>query len=97
MTRRGSRFSRVLRTVAWALLLAFAFGFLIGTWLRSELEKPVRYIGARFPVPVEEPAILRFAIGPGNVGQSESRILMPRQNEEQVRESIQIAQRRVFD
>ena len=39
MTRRGSRFSRVLRTIAWALLLAFAFGFLIGTWLRSELEK----------------------------------------------------------
>lgn len=95
MARRGSAFSRVLRTIAWALLFAFAFGFLIGTWLRSELERPVRYIGARLPV--EESAILRFASGPGNVDQSYTRILMPRQNEEQIRESIQIAQRRFFD
>lgn len=82
MTRRGSRFSRVLRTIAWALLLAFAFGFLIGTWLRSELEKPVRYIGARHRV--EESALLRFAMGPGDVGQSESRILVARQYKQKI-------------
>jgi hypothetical protein len=45
--RPASRIGRVLRTIAWALFIAFITGFLIGNWIRSELEEPVRYIGDR--------------------------------------------------
>ena len=82
MTRTGSKFLRVLRTIAWALFFAFAFGLLVGTWLRSELEKPVRYIGARLSV--EESAILHVTLRPGDVGQSDARIFMTRQYEKKI-------------
>ncbi len=36
---------RILRTVALALLLSFAVGIGIGTWLRCELERAPAYIG----------------------------------------------------
>jgi hypothetical protein len=46
-----SRLSRWLRTIARALLLAFVFGFGIGTWLRCEAEKAatksIPYLGER--------------------------------------------------
>ncbi len=35
---------RLGRTIAVALLIAFLFGLLIGTWLRRELERPIRYV-----------------------------------------------------
>ena len=44
--RRASGLRRVLRTIAWAIAIAFGVGFLIGTLLRRELDRPVRYIGA---------------------------------------------------
>ena len=44
---RRSAFARVLRMIGLALLVAFAVGFLIGTLIRREAEKPVRYMGER--------------------------------------------------
>ncbi|MFK7896476.1 MAG: hypothetical protein AB8G23_11605 [Myxococcota bacterium] len=41
----GSAIGRILRTVLWAVLIAFSIGFFIGTLLRRELDKPVRFIG----------------------------------------------------
>jgi len=47
-TRRGaSALTRTLRAIAWALGLAFVIGWLIGSLIRSELERPERYLGAR--------------------------------------------------
>jgi hypothetical protein len=43
--RQRPRWARVLRTILWALALAFAFGFLVGSLLLRELERPLRYIG----------------------------------------------------
>ena len=40
-----SVFGRLVRTVLLALLVAFTVGFLIGTFLRRELDEPVRYYG----------------------------------------------------
>jgi hypothetical protein len=45
--RAGSTFARIARTILWSIVVAFAIGFLIGTLLRRELERPVRYIGDR--------------------------------------------------
>lgn len=46
---RRSLVSRVLRGVVRALLLAFAFGFMIGTLIRCELERSaapaLQYLG----------------------------------------------------
>ena len=77
-TRPASRIGRVLRAVAWALFIAFMFGFLIGSWIRSQLEEPVRYIGDR------EPPALFFATDPGNVRHAETRIFVTRQHEEKI-------------
>ena len=51
--RRGG-LARILRTVFYALLIAFVIGLLIGTLIRRQIEKPVRYIGA-LPASVHEP------------------------------------------
>lgn len=45
-----SRLGRLLKTIFYALIFAFALGLLIGTLIRREMEKPVRYIGA-LPAP----------------------------------------------
>lgn len=42
---KRSIFVRILRTIAIAILVAFSVGFLIGTMLRGEVDKPVRYMG----------------------------------------------------
>ena len=47
--RRGflSKIGKLIRTILIALVVAFLVGFTIGTLLRGEVDKPVRYIGAR--------------------------------------------------
>ena len=42
---RRSIFVRLLRTIAIALLFAFLTGFFIGSFLRREIDRPVRYFG----------------------------------------------------
>jgi hypothetical protein len=42
----SSALRRTLRAVALALLVAFAVGFGVGTWLRCRMERPTGYIGA---------------------------------------------------
>lgn len=39
----------MLRAILWTVLIAFGVGFLIGTLLRRELERPIRYIGGVDP------------------------------------------------
>ena len=38
---------KLIRTILIALVVAFLVGFTLGTLLRGEVDKPVRYIGAR--------------------------------------------------
>ena len=49
LPRRGflSKIGKLIRTILIALVVAFVVGFTIGTLLRGEVDKPVRYIGAR--------------------------------------------------
>ena len=42
---KRSIFVRILGTIAIAILVAFSVGFVIGTMLRGEIEKPARYMG----------------------------------------------------
>jgi len=84
----ASRVGRLLRTIAWSLFLAFVFGFLIGTWIRTRLEEPVRYIGGR-ENPAHPTAVATLFAGtlstrPGDVGHPETGILMTRQHEEEI-------------
>jgi hypothetical protein len=78
--KAGSTFGRILRTVAWAVLIAFAVGFFIGTLLRREMERPVRYIGQN----ERGENLFRAAVDPGDIGYALPRVLMPRDHEEQV-------------
>ena len=59
-----------------ALLLSLLVGFLIGTWLRMRLERPVRYIGA---LPASAPAPQ-----PLHVLDPRATVLHPGHHEEQV-------------
>ena len=79
-TASSSAFGRILRTVAWAVLIAFAFGFFIGTLLRLKLDRPVRYIGAT----ERSETLLRAAVDPSHIGHALPRILMSRDHEEQI-------------
>ena len=49
LPRRGflSKIGKLIRTILIALVVAFLVGFTLGTLLRGEVDKPVRYIGAR--------------------------------------------------
>ena len=76
----ASAFGRIIRTVAWAVLIAFAFGFFIGTLLRRELDRPVRYIGEN----EGRERLLRAAVHPGHIGHALPRVLVPRDHKEQV-------------
>ena len=75
------RIVRVLRTIFWALLFAFAVGFVIGTFLRREIDRPVRYIGG-----LEEPTrrVSVRPVQPGNIVDALPCILVPSHHEEQV-------------
>jgi len=84
--RSSSRVGSILRTIAWALFFAFAFGFLVGTWIRSQLDEPVRYIGDR-DRPELRPALspaLVLTTGPGNVSDAETCIFVACQHEEKI-------------
>ena len=48
----AARLFRLVRVVLLALVFAFFVGFVIGTFLRRDLERPVRHIGA---LPAEAP------------------------------------------
>lgn len=45
--RRGvlGTLGRILRTIVLAILVAFLFGFVVGTLLRRGMDEPVRYMG----------------------------------------------------
>lgn len=77
-TGAPSKLGRILRTIFWALLFAFVFGFVIGTLLRKELEQPVRYIGER-----SDPGSA-LASTPSDIGDTQPRVLVPCDHEEQV-------------
>lgn len=86
--RRPSGLRRVLRTIAWALLIAFGVGFLIGTLLRRELERPVRYIGAFDRHGIHERRERHGSSGlsadPGHVLDALTGVLVASHHEEQV-------------
>jgi hypothetical protein len=75
---RGSLVGRILRTILWALVVAFAIGFVIGTLLRRELEKPVRYVGGLEVGPSVA------ARPPRHVVYARTGVLVARDHEEQV-------------
>jgi len=84
-----STLGRILRAILWSLLIAFAIGFVIGTLLRRELEKPVRYIGSvdrveRFIELGGPTRPISLAVRPGNVGDVVSSVLVACEHEEQV-------------
>lgn len=76
-----SALGRILRTIAWAILIAFTFGFFIGTLLRRELERPVRYIGG---TERSESLCGGGAVHPSDVGHTLPGVLMSRDHKEQV-------------
>lgn len=57
-------FGRLLKTIFYALIFAFAIGLLIGTLIRREIEKPVRYIGAA-PAAIPETIFTENSNPPG--------------------------------
>ena len=77
-TDRPSKLGRVLRTVFWALVFAFAIGFVVGTILRRELDRPQRYIGE------QSDADSGLAANPCDVGNPLAGVLVPRDHEEQI-------------
>jgi hypothetical protein len=82
----AARLFGMLRTVFYAILIAFVVGWIIGTFLRQELERPTRYIGA---LSTEASAFAlvdasAFALGPGDIGDALASVLVARDHEEQV-------------
>lgn len=78
-TRSGTgHFGRILRSVLWAVFFAFVFGLVVGTLLRRELERPVRYIGERS----SRNSIL--TAHPGYIGNPLPRVFMSGHHEEQI-------------
>ena len=63
-----------------AILVAFVFGLVVGTWLRRSLDRPVRYLAAR----TASPHSISGAPHPGDVRHAAPRVLVTRQHEEQV-------------
>ena len=80
--RRRSKFAALLRRILYALAIAFLIGFVIGTLLRRELSRPVRYIGAQLPD--EAVAASALAPHPSHIRDSEACILVPSHHEEKV-------------
>ena len=83
-----SGIGRILRTIFYALLIAFIVGFVIGTLLRREIERPVRYIG--FEATDASGRLARIstlgavAADPSHIVDTESRVLMARDHEEKI-------------
>ena len=64
---------KVIRSILFALLMSLLFGLAVGTWLRLQLEQPVRYLGA-----------LPATTHPGDVRNFGAPVLEPRHHEEQI-------------
>jgi hypothetical protein len=80
---RRSIFVRNLRTIFFAIQISFLFGLVIGTFLRMDLDRPIRYMGDG-GAESTAPAISVRATDPGDIGHALSRILVTRHYEEQV-------------
>lgn len=84
-----SRTPALLRTVLLSLAVAFAVGLGVGTWLRCRMERPTGYLGGR-----AAPPRLAGAALPLEVGHAGALVLEAGEHEEQVREAVQVADRR---
>jgi len=71
---------RLLRTLLIAILVAFAFGLVVGTLLRRQLDRPVRYMGGR----VQAAESVACAPHPGHVRHASPGVLVASQHEEQI-------------
>jgi hypothetical protein len=77
-----SRLAGVVRTILYALAIAFIIGFVIGTLLRRGLERPTRYIGGHgFENGF---ALSALASDPRDVRHAPACVLMSRDHKEQV-------------
>ncbi len=91
---RRSLFVRILRTTLLALFFALLFGFVVGTFLRRELDHPVRYMGEfRWGAPMTlglrylHRASLPDSVGaadPGEIGEPLPRVFVSRDHEEEI-------------
>jgi hypothetical protein len=79
--KKRSLGARLWRTILIAILLAFAFGLVIGTVLRRQLDRPVRYMGSRAEVGAISVA---RAAHPGHVRDAPPSVLVAGQHEEQI-------------
>ena len=92
--KKGSKVAAVVRTILWALAIAFIVGFVIGSLIRRQVEEPTRYIGfldsrgstgstgdRSVSVPIIESVA---ATDPRHIADSEARVFMARDHEEQV-------------
>jgi hypothetical protein len=78
----GRALASVLKTILYALIFAFVVGFGIGTILRSQLERPIRYIGSQMD-PMNSGG-LAIATDPWDIANPLARVLMTSNDEEQV-------------
>ncbi len=76
--RQRSKIAALLRRILYAL----AIGFVIGTLIRRELSRPVRYIGAQ--IRGDALAASALATHPGHIRDAETCILVPSHHEEKV-------------
>lgn len=79
---RRSPLARILRAVLLAIFVAFLLGLVVGTLLRRQLDRPVRYMSAR-------PEFASFAsvagtADPGDIRYALPRVLVTGDHEEQV-------------
>lgn len=72
--------ARLLRTVLIAILAAFVFGLVVGTILRRQLDRPVRYIGST----AGAAGSVVLASHPGHVRDTPPRVLVAGQHKEQI-------------
>ena len=80
--RRPSKLAALLRRVLYALAIAFLIGFVLGTLIRRQLERPTRYIGAQHSG--QAVAASDLARPPSHIREPETRILVTSHHEEQV-------------
>ena len=88
--KKKSLAARLAHTVLIAILVAFAFGLVVGTLLRRQLDRPVRYMSHHTEIETISvgsfPSFPSFggATHPGDVRHAPPRVLVAGQHEEQV-------------
>ena len=80
--RQPSKIVVLLRRILYALAIAFMVGFVIGTLIRRQLERPIRYIGAQLQD--EALASSTLAPHPSHVLDTETCVLVASHHEEKV-------------